>query len=160
LFAQKELNHQRETPTTIPPPPPPPCNNTNNTNNNNNNNNNWGLETAKRGGGYDIFSWHFRGYPHLNRKKLFVVCTYGKERRRRRPHIATLLGPTQTPPKKTQGVSHIVSLPFTIKSILLRQKKKNYGNSNIFHHAKIYLIFKKILYLKETKILQDIIITL
>jgi hypothetical protein len=45
LFAQKELNHQRETPTI--PPPPPPCNN--------NNINNWGLETTKRGGGYDIF---------------------------------------------------------------------------------------------------------
>jgi hypothetical protein len=55
LFAQKELNHQRETPTI--PPPPPPCNNTNNTNtnNNNNNNNNWALETAKRGGSYDNF---------------------------------------------------------------------------------------------------------
>jgi hypothetical protein len=31
---------------------------------------------------------------------------------------------------KTRGVSHIVALPFTLKSIL-RQKKKNYGNSNI-----------------------------
>jgi hypothetical protein len=29
-----------------------------------------------------------------------------------------------------QGVCHFVTLPFTLKSILLRQKK-NYGNSNI-----------------------------
>jgi hypothetical protein len=41
----------------------------------------------------------------------------------------------------TQGynkvVCHIVALPFTLKSIL-RQKKKNYGNTQIlFHHAKI-----------------------
>jgi hypothetical protein len=29
-----------------------------------------------------------------------------------------------------QGVCHTVTLPFTLKSIILRQKK-NYGNSNI-----------------------------
>jgi hypothetical protein len=29
-----------------------------------------------------------------------------------------------------QGVFHTMALPFTLKSIL-RQKKKNYGNSNI-----------------------------
>jgi hypothetical protein len=33
-------------------------------------------------------------------------------------------------------VCHTVALPFTLKSIL-RKKKKNYGNPNIFHHAKL-----------------------
>jgi hypothetical protein len=37
---------------------------------------------------------------------------------------------------KKPGVCHTVALPFTLKSILRRQKK-NYGNSIIFHHAKI-----------------------
>jgi hypothetical protein len=41
-----------------------------------------------------------------------------------------------------QGVSHTVALPFTLKGIL-RQKKKNYGNSNISSCKDI--IFKKIL---------------
>jgi hypothetical protein len=49
-------------------------------------------------------------------------------------------------------VSHIVALPFTLKSIL-RQKEKNYGNSNVSPCKN--LIFKNPL--KETKILQDII---
>jgi hypothetical protein len=44
---------------------------------------------------------------------------------------------------------------FYIKNRILKQKK-NYENSNILHHAKIYLNFKKNP-LKETKILQDII---
>jgi hypothetical protein len=44
-----------------------------------------------------------------------------------------------------------VALPFTLKDIL--RQKKNYGNSNIFHHAKIYLIFKKIL--KKKSMLVD-----
>jgi hypothetical protein len=47
-----------------------------------------------------------------------------------------------------------VALPFTLKSIL-RQRKKNHGNSIISPCKNI--IFKKILPLKETKILQDII---
>jgi hypothetical protein len=51
-----------------------------------------------------------------------------------------------------RGVCHIVSLPFTLKSIL--RQKKNYGNSNISPCKNI--IFKKNP-LKETKILQDII---
>jgi hypothetical protein len=38
--------------------------------------------------------------------------------------------------KKKQGVCHVVPLPFTLKSIL-RQKKKNYGNSNISPYAKL-----------------------
>jgi hypothetical protein len=41
---------------------------------------------------------------------------------------------------KTRGVCHtVVALAIYIKkkSILSKQKKKNYGNSNIFHHAKI-----------------------
>ncbi len=38
-------------------------------------------------------------------------------------------------------MENIVALPFTFKSIL--RQNKNYGNSNIFHHAKIYIIFKK-----------------
>jgi hypothetical protein len=54
-----------------------------------------------------------------------------------------------------QGVCHIMALPFTLKSIVLMQKKKNYGNSNIFHHAKMYNLQKN--RLQETKILQDII---
>jgi hypothetical protein len=41
--------------------------------------------------------------------------------------------------KKTQGVCHIVALPFTLKSIL--RKTKNYGNSNISPSKNI--IFKK-----------------
>jgi hypothetical protein len=47
-------------------------------------------------------------------------------------------------------------LPFTWKSIL--RQKKNYGNSNI-SPCKNIIFFKKNP-LKETKILQDIIITL
>jgi hypothetical protein len=37
------------------------------------------------------------------------------------------------PPLKPmkQGVHHTMALPFALKSILSRQKKKNYGNSNI-----------------------------
>jgi hypothetical protein len=34
-----------------------------------------------------------------------------------------------------KGLCHTVALPFILKSIL--RQKKNYGNSNIFHHAKI-----------------------
>jgi hypothetical protein len=34
-----------------------------------------------------------------------------------------------------------MALPFTLKRYL-KAKRKNYGNSNIFHHAKIYPIFK------------------
>ncbi len=37
----------------------------------------------------------------------------------------------KTKQNKTRGVSHLWPLPFTFQSIL-RQKKKNYGNSNIF----------------------------
>ncbi len=48
---------------------------------------------------------------------------------------------------------------YIIKKGILRQKKKNYGNSNIFHHAKNIINRQKIP-LNETKILQDIIITL
>jgi hypothetical protein len=55
---------------------------------------------------------------------------------------------------KKQGACDIVAVPFTLKSIFLRQKKKNYGNSNISPCKN--MIFKKHP-LKETKILQDII---
>jgi hypothetical protein len=41
-----------------------------------------------------------------------------------------------------------VALPFTLKSI--SRQKKNYGNSNIFTIAKIYIIFQKTP-LRETK---------
>jgi hypothetical protein len=55
---------------------------------------------------------------------------------------------------KTRG-----ALPLTLKSIILRQKKKNYGNSNnIFTMQKLYNLQKHPL--KQTKILQDVIITL
>jgi hypothetical protein len=47
-----------------------------------------------------------------------------------------------------------MALQFTLKSILLRQKKKNYGNSNISPSMQKYNLRKKIP-LKETKILQD-----
>jgi hypothetical protein len=43
-------------------------------------------------------------------------------------------------PDKTfeQGACHIVALPFTLKSMYLKaRQKKNYGNSQVFHHAKI-----------------------
>ncbi len=43
-------------------------------------------------------------------------------------------------PLKNKGVCHNMALPFTLKSIL-RQKKKNYGNSNILPCKNI--IFKK-----------------
>jgi hypothetical protein len=63
----------------------------------------------------------------------------------------------QHTPEKTitnkQWVCHTLALPFTLKNIL-RQKKKNYENSNISTCKNI--IFKK-LPLKETKILQAII---
>jgi hypothetical protein len=58
-------------------------------------------------------------------------------------------------PNVTRGVSNCVALPFTLKTIL--RQKKNYGNLNISPYKNI--IFKKIP-LKETEILQDIIITL
>jgi hypothetical protein len=54
---------------------------------------------------------------------------------------------------KQGGVSDNVALPFTLKSIL-RQRKRNYENSNISPCKNI--IFKK-KSLKETKILQDMI---
>jgi hypothetical protein len=41
----------------------------------------------------------------------------------------------RSPKPCQQGECHTMTLPFTLKSILMQ--KKNYGNSNIFHHAKI-----------------------
>jgi hypothetical protein len=55
---------------------------------------------------------------------------------------------------KTRGVSQYENLAFTLKGIL-RQKKKNYENSNI-SPCKNYIIFKKSSKTKP-KILQDII---
>ncbi len=56
-----------------------------------------------------------------------------------------------------KGVCHNTrALPFTLKSIL--RQKKNYGNSNISPCKNITNLQKNPL--KETKILQDIIITL
>jgi len=52
-----------------------------------------------------------------------------------------------------QGVSHVLALPFTLKSIL--RQNENYGNSNISPCKKYNLQKKNPL--KETKILQDII---
>jgi hypothetical protein len=43
-----------------------------------------------------------------------------------------------------KGMCHTVALPFTLKSIL-RQKKKNYGNSNIYFTMQNYNLQKKIL---------------
>jgi hypothetical protein len=53
------------------------------------------------------------------------------------PQIPTPTSPTSL----VTRVCHTLALQFTLKSIL--RQKKNYGNSNIFHHAKIYIIFKK-----------------
>jgi uncharacterized protein YgiM (DUF1202 family) len=58
--------------------------------------------------------------------------------------------------KEEQGVCHTLALPFTLKSILIQ--KKNYENSNISRCKDIPNLQKNLL--KETKILQDIIITL
>jgi hypothetical protein len=55
--------------------------------------------------------------------------------------------------QQQQGVYHTVALPFTLKSIL-RQKKKNYGNSIPPSMQKYDLQQNP---LKEIKILQDII---
>jgi hypothetical protein len=52
-----------------------------------------------------------------------------------------------------------MALPFTLKSNLRQKKKKNYGNSNISPMQK-YNLLQKTTQKKETKILQDIIITL
>jgi hypothetical protein len=56
-----------------------------------------------------------------------------------------------------QGVCHIVVLPFMHikKSNILRQKKKNYGNSNISPCKNI--LFQKILKKEKPKIVQDIL---
>jgi hypothetical protein len=53
------------------------------------------------------------------------------------------------------GVCYIVALPFTLKTYLIA--KEELWETQIFHHNK-NVIFKKSS--KETKILQDIIITL
>ncbi len=58
---------------------------------------------------------------------------------------------------ETRGVSHFGLAIYILKKRILRQKR--IMETQIFHHAKIYLIFKKNP-LKETKILQDIIRTL
>jgi hypothetical protein len=60
----------------------------------------------------------------LNRKKLFVVCTYGKRKEKNKAPYSNTFGSYPTPPKKTQGVCHIVSLPFTIKSYLIKAKEE------------------------------------
>jgi hypothetical protein len=55
-------------------------------------------------------------------------------------------------------VSHTLALPFTLKKYLSYLKAKDSGSmeTQIFHHAKIYLIFrkKKKPLKKETKIFQ------
>jgi hypothetical protein len=71
-----------------------------------------------------------------------------KERRRRtRPHIATLLGPTQLlPPKKTRGVSHCGLAIFTLKKkyIFLKAKEEELWKLKYFTMQK-YNLQKKIL---------------
>jgi hypothetical protein len=67
------------------------------------------------------------------------------------------------PYMKQGGVSHSVAFAIYIKKcILRRQKKKNYGNSNIISPCQNYIIFKKKKKSskKQTKIFEDIIITL
>jgi len=45
-----------------------------------------------------------------------------------------------TMPLKEQGVCHTMALPFTLKGILRQKKNKE---TQIFHHVKICLNFKK-----------------
>jgi hypothetical protein len=51
---------------------------------------------------------------------------------------------TECKNKQRGGVCHTVALPFTLKSVL-RPKKKNYENSNIFSPCKYIFFIKKIL---------------
>jgi hypothetical protein len=60
--------------------------------------------------------------------------------------------------KEEQGVCHTLALPFTLFKKYLNAKEKNYENSNISPYKDIPNLQKNLL--KETKILQDIIITL
>jgi hypothetical protein len=54
---------------------------------------------------------------------------------------------------ETWGVCHsVVALPITLKKCILRQKKKNYGNSNNIFTMKKYYLKKKILYKKNQKL--------
>jgi len=69
-------------------------------------------------------------------------------------------------PWKKQGVCHTVALPFTLKKYLnakeelWKYENMNYENSSISPCKNHTKSSKKILYRKETKILQDIIILL
>ncbi len=68
-------------------------------------------------------------------------------------HQCKVLPTSDQQQQQQEGVCHTVALPFTLNSIL--RQNKNYGNSNISPCTNI-LIFKSPL--KETKILQDIIL--
>jgi hypothetical protein len=58
--------------------------------------------------------------------------------------------------QKNKGVCPSATLPFTLKSII--RQTKNYGKTQIFHHAKNMILKKNPL--KETKILENIITNL
>jgi len=85
---------------------------------------------------YATYHYHFH-YMHITIIILLQTPFYCWTRSIRRGHTFKwyILSVTISKNKKKQGVSHIVTLPFTFKSIL-RQKKKC-GNSKIFHHANI-----------------------
>jgi hypothetical protein len=69
-------------------------------------------------------------------------------------------------PSWTMGVCHIVALPCTLKSILKAKKEEELWKLKYFTHANIYIYIyiynlpQKNPLIEETKILQDIIITL
>jgi len=72
--------------------------------------------------------------------------------------ISNLTKHSFTKKEKNKGVCHNVALPFTLKKYL-KKRQKNYGTSNI-SPCKNIIFKKKKSSKKETKILQDIIITL
>jgi hypothetical protein len=74
-------------------------------------------------------------------------------------HDRFVLGRVSAQQNKTRGVSHCGLAILHLKSIILRQKK-NDGNSNISPCKNYINLQKKSSKKKETKILQDIIITL
>jgi hypothetical protein len=56
----------------------------------------------------------------LNRKS----CLWKRKEKKNKAPYSNTFGSYPTPPKKTRGVSHIVALPFTIKSYLFKAKEE------------------------------------
>jgi hypothetical protein len=75
-----------------------------------------------------------------------VCCMYlwkGKEKKNKAPYSNTF-GSYPTPPKKNKGCVTLCGLAIYIKKYLFKAKEELW-KLKYFHHAKIYLIFKKIL---------------